>query len=184
VAEPVGEQKRRRAQILQHALRNHLASSRFERIIHEVETANKQFAALPFRVEGDAINVLLITTRRKRRWSIPKGWPIEGKPHRTAEVEAFEEAGVIGEISPTEIGRFKKRKDKGKRRMTCDVRVFPLEVRKQRRQWPEQGERELIWLPANQAADLVRRPKMSRIILRLARKHALSNQRATTIDSS
>jgi 8-oxo-dGTP pyrophosphatase MutT (NUDIX family) len=135
--------------------------------------AHKQFAALPFRVDGEEINVLLITTRRKRRWSLPKGWPIGGNPRRTAEIEAFEEAGVIGKVGSKEIGRFKKRKDKGKRRITCDIRVFPLEVRKQKRRWPEQGERELTWLPAHKAADLMHRPKVGRLITRLARKLAI-----------
>jgi len=26
-----------------------------------------------------AVEILLITTRRSRKWSIPKGWPMEGK---------------------------------------------------------------------------------------------------------
>ena len=69
--------------------------------------ASKQFAALPFRIRDQEISVLLITTR-KRRWSVPKGWPIlPGKPHRTAEIEAYEEAGLIGKAGPTPIGRYR-----------------------------------------------------------------------------
>jgi hypothetical protein len=39
----------------------------------------KQFAPLPFRIRDEEISVLLITTRKKRRWSVPKGWPIAGQ---------------------------------------------------------------------------------------------------------
>jgi 8-oxo-dGTP pyrophosphatase MutT (NUDIX family) len=68
--------------------------------------ATKQFAALPFRILDQEISVLLITTRRKRRWSVPKGWPIlPGKPHLTAEIEAYEEAGLIGKVGEKPLGR-------------------------------------------------------------------------------
>jgi 8-oxo-dGTP pyrophosphatase MutT (NUDIX family) len=43
--------------------------------------------------------VMLLTSRETRRWVIPKGWPMKGKkPAEVAAREAFEEAGLIGEI--------------------------------------------------------------------------------------
>src|SRR3954452_2727389 len=77
----------------------------------------KQFAALPFRLDNSELRVLLITTRRKRRWSVPKGSQI-GKtaPHRTAELEAHEEAGLIGFAAKRAFGSFKHRKQKGRRK--------------------------------------------------------------------
>ena len=64
-----------------------------------------QVAAIPFRYERDSLKVLLLTTRRKRNWIIPKGWPIEGLNFcRSAEQEAMEEAGVKGSISKGPIG--------------------------------------------------------------------------------
>src|SRR5215217_4191218 len=48
----------------------------------------KQFAALPFRTREDDLEILLITTRKKRRWPVPKGWPIKrAAPHETAVIE-------------------------------------------------------------------------------------------------
>jgi len=56
-----------------------------------------QFAALPFRVKEDKVQVLLITSRGTGRWIVPKGWPMEGKtPAESALQEAWEEAGVQG----------------------------------------------------------------------------------------
>jgi 8-oxo-dGTP pyrophosphatase MutT (NUDIX family) len=132
--------------------------------------ASKQFAALPFRLNGKTLDVLLITTRRKGRWSVPKGWPLHDSPRLTAEIEAFEEAGLIGRARPKAIGRFKHRKDKGKRKISCSVSVYPLLVHAQKRRFPEHGERELIWLPAHHAADLVHKPQLRRLIAKWAKK--------------
>jgi 8-oxo-dGTP pyrophosphatase MutT (NUDIX family) len=133
----------------------------------------KQFAALPFRIRGSDLDVLLITTRRKRRWSLPKGWPIRAtKPHRTAEIEAFEEAGLVGKAQAKAIGRYKHRKIRGRRKIICDVSVFPLKVRKQSKSWPEREERDAIWLSARKAAGRVHKPELSRLIERLIRQRS------------
>jgi hypothetical protein len=34
---------------------------------------SRQFAALPYRMRDDDVEVLLITTRKKGRWSVPQG---------------------------------------------------------------------------------------------------------------
>lgn len=132
---------------------------------------NKQVAALPFRIEDMELSILLITTRGKRRWSVPKGWPMPRKrPHRTAAVEAYEEAGLRGKISRRAVGQFKHRKRKGKRKITCEVQLFPLEVRKQHTRWPERGQRKVIWLPAAKAARRIRQAKLRELIESFARK--------------
>lgn len=85
----------------------------------------KQFAALPYRMRDDDIEILLITTRKKRRWSVPKGWPVKScTPQQTAAVEAYEEAGVRGVVGAKHVGRFRKRRIKKKRPVLCDVRIF------------------------------------------------------------
>jgi 8-oxo-dGTP pyrophosphatase MutT (NUDIX family) len=133
----------------------------------------KQFAALPFRTKSSKLRILLITTRGKRRWSVPKGLPMPRKrPHRTAAVEAFEEAGLLGHVSSRAIGSFRHSKRKGKRKIVYDVKLFPLKVKKQRRRWPERGQRRAIWVPASEAARLVHRTELRRLIERFAREQA------------
>jgi 8-oxo-dGTP pyrophosphatase MutT (NUDIX family) len=135
--------------------------------------ASRQFAALPFRVDKTDISVMLVTTRRKRRWSVPKGWPmLEETPHGTAAIEAFEEAGLVGKISAKSVGRYKCHK-KGKRKIACDVRLFPFKVKQQKKRWPERGQRQAIWLPIREAARLVRKPQLSRLIERFARQKSI-----------
>jgi 8-oxo-dGTP pyrophosphatase MutT (NUDIX family) len=131
-----------------------------------------QYAALPYRLNGDAKpEVMLITSRETGRWVIPKGWPQKGKtPHRCAAREAFEEAGVVGEVSKSPIGSFsyQKRLRTGGV-INCEVRVFALEVKRQRKEWPEQKQREVKWLSAGAAAKSVQEAQLREIIRRLAR---------------
>ena len=133
-----------------------------------------QYGALPYRVSNrHRAEFMLVTSRETRRWIIPKGWPKKGKlPHHSAAREAFEEAGVVGAVAKRSVGSFsyeKRLKNGGA--VVCEVRVFPLEVRRQNKQWPEKQERVVKWLSAPQAAEKVKEPKLSAIILRLARRH-------------
>src|SRR5215217_2908710 len=118
----------------------------------------KQFAALPFRTREDNLEILLITTRKKRRWSVSKGWPItRTAPHETAVIEAYEEAGVRGEISRKQIGRFRKRRQRKKQSVPCEVQIFPLEVTHLQNDWPEKRERNRMWVAPRKAAKLVKK---------------------------
>ena len=133
-----------------------------------------QYGALPYRVNsGSRAEFMLVTSRETRRWVIPKGWPKKGKsPHRLAAREAFEEAGVVGAIGRRSVGSFsyEKRVKKGGL-IECEVRVFPLEVKRQSKQWPEMQERKIKWLSASKAAEKVKEPMLGKIIRRLARRY-------------
>ena len=133
-----------------------------------------QYGALPYRVSsGSRAEFMLVTSRETRRWVIPKGWPKKGKsPHRLAAREAFEEAGVTGAIGRRSVGSFsyeKRLKNGGL--IECEVRVFPLEVKRQSKQWPEMQERKIKWLSASKAAEKVKEPMLGKIIRRLARRY-------------
>jgi hypothetical protein len=75
-----------------------------------------------------------------------------------------------GNVSSKAIGRYKHRKHKGKRKIARDVNLFPLRVRGQVKHWPERGQRDAIWLPADKAAKLVHKPQLGRLIERFARR--------------
>jgi 8-oxo-dGTP pyrophosphatase MutT (NUDIX family) len=64
-----------------------------------------QFAALPWRVSDIGLReVMLLTTRETHRLTIPKGWPMKGrKPAEVAAQEAYEEAGLIGQIVGSDL---------------------------------------------------------------------------------
>lgn len=116
-----------------------------------------QFAALPWRLADDGVEVLLITSRETRRWVIPKGWPIKRLTGSdTAAQEAFEEAGVTGAIAKKALGQFHydKRLRSG-RLQHVRVQVFALQVVEEHAVWPEKGQRDKRWLSPTEASSLV-----------------------------
>jgi 8-oxo-dGTP pyrophosphatase MutT (NUDIX family) len=131
--------------------------------------ARKQFGALPWRFTGQGIEVLLITSRETRRWVIPKGWPIPGlTPPQAAAREAFEEAGVGGQVSKKPLGQFEYDKRLGNgQTQRCEVTVYGLEQMIQHPQWPEQSERQTKWFPVPEAANAVQEAGLAKIIRRL-----------------
>jgi 8-oxo-dGTP pyrophosphatase MutT (NUDIX family) len=139
-----------------------------------------QYGALPFRWSDDgSLKVMLVTTRGRKRWMIPKGWPVPGlAPHESAAREAYEEAGLIGLIHPEAAGSFKyvKRLSLG-REAKCIITVFPLEVEYQKDHWPEQGEREAKWFSIKRAASLVSEPGLRQILMRFDPKEALGTSK-------
>jgi 8-oxo-dGTP pyrophosphatase MutT (NUDIX family) len=93
-------------------------------------------------------------------------------PQHSAAREAFEEAGVVGAIAKRSVGSFSyKKRLKAGGIVVCEVRVFPLEVKHQNKQWPEKQERDVKWLSASQAAEKVKEPMLREIIRRLARRY-------------
>jgi hypothetical protein len=115
----------------------------------------RQVAALPFKVESSGIQVMMITSRNGKRWLVPKGNPMVGRKAWTAAArEAFEEAGVMGRIRPTPLGRFKFRKriEGQKRPVVADI--FPLEVRREYTKWPEAMQRQRRWVRLSKATRL------------------------------
>jgi 8-oxo-dGTP pyrophosphatase MutT (NUDIX family) len=130
-----------------------------------------QYAALPYRVADEAIEVLLVTSRETQRWVIPKGWPMKGrKPYAAAAREALEEAGVIGKVGKTPIGvyHYVKRLKNGAP-LLCTVDVFALQVVRQRKRWPEQHQRTGHWFTAAEAARAVDEPELQDLIDRFGR---------------
>ena len=130
------------------------------------KTTGIQYAALPWRLVGRQVQVLLITSRGTGRWVIPKGWPMRGmKPQDAAAMEASEEAGLVGQIEDHPIGSYHYAKLL-KRGEPVDVQVivFPFRVRFQADDWKEQGQRRLEWRPYRAAAALVAEPALRRLI--------------------
>src|SRR5690606_28829887 len=72
-----------------------------------VEAAGPQFGALPYTIVDGQLVVLLITSRGRGKWIFPKGGQVDGMtPWETAAHEAWEEAGVSGEIEQEPIGSY------------------------------------------------------------------------------
>jgi 8-oxo-dGTP pyrophosphatase MutT (NUDIX family) len=133
-----------------------------------------QYAALPYRLEGRQLWVMLVSSRGTGRWIIPKGWPMKGlKPQEAAAVEAREEAGIEGEISAQPIGSYRYLKEiKDGQTLAVQVLVFPLRVEGQAETFKEEGQRTTTWRRYQHAAGLVAEPALRRLILDFGSDHS------------
>ncbi len=133
-----------------------------------------QVAALPFRLgDGGGVEVLVMTSRETQRVIIPKGWPIKNrKDWKSAQIEAREEAGVIGDVGRKRLGQYLYWKRLETHFALVKVAVYALAVRRQLADWPERHERAQIWLSAEDAAMLVDEPELGALILDFAQSRA------------
>ena len=142
-----------------------------------------QYGALPYRFSKDAaLEILLVTTRGTRRWIVPKGWPIRGLgPAKSAAREAFEEAGVTGRIRAKPIGLFAydKLRDETGGSTTCEVKVYPLLVKRRSRVWPESHQRTTQWVEPSRAIAMIKEPGLKKIVAAFAKRAAAAASRAS-----
>jgi 8-oxo-dGTP pyrophosphatase MutT (NUDIX family) len=138
-----------------------------------------QYGALPWRLNGQMLQLLLVTSRQTRRWIIPKGWPMEGcTPARCAALEAEEEAGVMGEIGKTAVGRFRYMKLlRDGVELSCRVEVFPLKVTQEKPEWKEMEMRARRWCTPADATAAVIEPQLKAVIRRFAVRMATEKRR-------
>ncbi|WP_254868675.1 NUDIX hydrolase [Phaeobacter sp. HF9A] len=131
------------------------------------QQVHAQVGALCYRhVPGGGIDLLLVTSRRTRRWIIPKGWPMAGKTAAEAAAqEAWEEAGVSGDLLDRCIGQFTYIKTRaGRKTLACQVDVFPLRVEALATRYPEASERRRAWVAREQAVQLVAEPELAALL--------------------
>ncbi len=108
-----------------------------------------QSGVIPYRSNVSGVEVLLITSRRRSRWGIPKGMlALRLGPAASAGREAYEEAGVRGCVADRAIGSYHYQKWG----LRWRVAVYPMAVNIVLDQWTELGLRERCWFPAQVAA--------------------------------
>ena len=134
------------------------------------EKVYHQIGALCYRLSKKNVKILLITSRRSKRWIIPKGWKIDKMSNRkSVALEAWEEAGIQGRVSDRSIGTYYYRKRSGKTDfLTCAVKVFALDVKASKKKFPECGQRKLKWVDPPRAISLVTEPELKTLIKNLA----------------
>lgn len=139
----------------------------------KVNAPTDQIAALPVHWDKNGkLRVLMVTSRDRGRWVMPKGWQMNGKkPWRAAEIEALEEAGAVGFISDTPIGHYHYDKwlDDGTT-IPCRVMLYPMVVEKLKRRWKERKQRKRHWFALKKAAKLVDEKELSELLREVAEK--------------
>ena len=108
----------------------------------------EQSAVIPYRIKSGKLELLLITSLKKKNWIIPKGFVEKGmSPQESAVKEAFEEAGVDGKIPTSFVGFYFQEKWGG----NCRIEVYAMLVENVYDTWPEKELRDREWFPAKKA---------------------------------
>ena len=126
----------------------------------------EQVGALPYRMAGAETWILMVTSRHTGRWVVPKGNLMIGKTaHEAAAIEAEEEAGVRGRISPLPIGQFDAIKilPDGSS-IPAEIMLFPLAVDEEMASWKEMDQRRRQWFTAVEAAVVVEEVGLAELI--------------------
>jgi 8-oxo-dGTP pyrophosphatase MutT (NUDIX family) len=133
----------------------------------------QQSGVIPYRIQSDTIEVLLITTanrgsarpmNRTNRWSIPKGWiePFMSAADSAAK-EAYEEAGIFGLVRTPAIGVYERLK----LGLPCQVEVFLMQVDVVLEDWSEATVRKRRWFSVSQAIEKVQHSQLKQLIAQL-----------------
>ncbi len=124
-----------------------------------------QSAIIPYRLEERKLEILLITSIRKKKWIIPKGFiEFNLSAFESAKKEAFEEAGVIGTNETIELGSFTIKKYGGR----TNIVVYSMEVEKFKDDYPEKNLRKRKWYGVEEAIETISIPEVIKMIETLA----------------
>jgi 8-oxo-dGTP pyrophosphatase MutT (NUDIX family) len=122
-----------------------------------------QFGAIPYRVIEGQVVFLMITSRRSANWVFPKGSAEKGlSPSETAAQEAFEEAGVRGEIGESPIGYYVHQRNNSDASLV-KIQLYALHVTEQIDEWPEEPQRFRHWAMLPQVKRLMASRQAARV---------------------
>jgi len=126
--------------------------------------------ALAYRLDRKGgVRVLVVTTSKGKHWGIPKG---RVEPHLSfadnAAKEAYEEAGVRGEVAAISAGMYRTTKRLHTCEAVMEVWVYLLKVTETLDDFPEKGRREIKWVSCDEAAKLLREPLLVKLCHELA----------------
>jgi ADP-ribose pyrophosphatase YjhB (NUDIX family) len=136
-----------------------------------------QSAAIPYKMDDQGkLVILLVTSRRTRRWIIPKG-KVKPRtlPSRSAEHEAFEEAGVLGRIGKQPVGAYWQGDalpsgPEG----SLHVQAFALEVTEELPVWDEMHLRKRRWFRLKDALRAIDDLEIRALLRDFAHQHRAS----------
>lgn len=119
-----------------------------------------QSAVIPYRKREGMVEVLMVTSRKGKRWVVPKGIIEEGlTSSESAAKEAFEEAGLRGRVLLEPIGCY----DYEKWGDICNVQVFVMQVDKVEDYWME-SFRIREWVDVEEAIERVDEDALKKLL--------------------
>jgi 8-oxo-dGTP pyrophosphatase MutT (NUDIX family) len=126
-----------------------------------------QSGVIPYRKTKKGLEILMISSIKKKKWIIPKGYiSFNLSPFESAKKEAYEEAGVIGTNETYELGSFRVHKEIG----LCIIKVYSMEVTEVLDEYPENSQRKRKWFSVKEASEVVSIPELPELFSKLEKK--------------
>ncbi|MCU7829122.1 MAG: histidine phosphatase family protein [Candidatus Thiodiazotropha sp. (ex Myrtea sp. 'scaly one' KF741663)] len=125
-----------------------------------------QSSVIPYRMNDGQLEILVVRSSKCKHWVVPKGVSDPATSlQASAAKEAFEEAGVEGEVGEQALGSYKYEKWGA----DCTVQVYPMAVNKiiPETAW-EESHRGREWLSPKQAMKRVKQSELKPMIQALA----------------
>ena len=118
----------------------------------------KQSGAIPYlERDGRLLTVLVTSGKNSSFWLFPKGHLEENLTSaEAAAAEAYEEAGIRGQISRKALGTYSFVKFGREYR----VKLYPLKVKKVFKKWPEANRRSRAIISFDEAIERLEAPEM------------------------
>ena len=126
---------------------------------------DQQAGALAWSQQAGIRRFWIVTSRRTKRWVLPKGGIDDGMtPPEAAAQEAFEEAGVIAKPQRDPIGSYSVAKIRPPLIWTVQVALYPMHVEQVLDDWKEIRQRDRKLVSIEEAAELIAEPEITALI--------------------
>jgi phosphohistidine phosphatase len=127
-----------------------------------------QSSVIPYRIKDGKSEILLVKSSKHKHWVVPKGISEPWLTLQTsAAKEAFEEAGVIGEVEEETLGSYTYEKWGAE----CSVQVYAMQVKQllSEAEW-EESHRGREWLSPEKAIEYIKQAELKPMIKQLAKR--------------
>jgi phosphohistidine phosphatase len=127
-----------------------------------------QSAVIPYRIRDGRLEILLVRSSGDKHWVAPKGIIDPGhSPQEAALKEAWEEAGIEGEVDNEPLGSYRYTKWGAH----CSVAVYPMTVKREipMDEW-EEPERGRHWVSAEMASKMLKHKGLRPLVEILAQR--------------
>jgi phosphohistidine phosphatase len=124
-----------------------------------------QSSVIPYRIRDGKPEILVIASSKKHHLVVPKGIKDPGlSPRESAAKEAWEEAGIEGEIGETALGSYSCEKWGA----TCTVAVYAMKVTRviAEEEW-EESHRGRQWVSPDKAASQLKQEELRPLVKKL-----------------
>jgi phosphohistidine phosphatase len=124
-----------------------------------------QSSVIPYRIRDGKPEILVIASSKKHHLVVPKGIKDPGlSPRESAAKEAWEEAGIEGEIAETALGSYSCEKWGA----TCTVAVYAMKVTRviAEEEW-EESHRGRQWVSPDKAASQLKQEELRPLVKKL-----------------